>query len=59
MRPVEGAPVVTVEADALVRDGLDRIIDCEGPVGVVENGALVGQLTRDDVLRGLRPRTGD
>ena len=43
-------------ADALVRDGLDQLIHSGAPVGVVDDGALIGQLSRDDVLRGLIPR---
>ena len=53
MEPAQGTPEIRVEADALVRDSLDTVIRTPDPVGVEENGAIVGQLTRDAVLRSL------
>ncbi|MCV6597079.1 MAG: choline ABC transporter ATP-binding protein [Mangrovicoccus sp.] len=43
----------TIEASALVRETLDQIIASDGPLAVLDQGRLVGQLARDDVLRGL------
>ena len=37
-----------------MRDGFDTLLAANVPLGVVENGQLVGQLGKDDVLRGLR-----
>ncbi|WP_375262460.1 choline ABC transporter ATP-binding protein [Palleronia sp.] len=53
MEPATGVPEIRVAADALVRDSLEIVIGTPGPVGVEENGAVVGQLTRDAVLRSL------
>ncbi|EIE49545.1 hemolysin [Salipiger aestuarii] len=53
MQPVTSAPTMTVDADSLMRDGFDILIGHDGPVGVTENGQLIGQLGKDDVLRGL------
>ncbi|MBL3568096.1 choline ABC transporter ATP-binding protein [Rhodovulum sulfidophilum] len=53
MQPATGSPEVTIEADALIRDGMDRLIGATAPVGVVEDGRLIGQIGKDDVLRGL------
>ena len=54
MQPLAGHPTATIEADCLVRDGFDTLLAANVPLGVVENGELVGQLGKDDVLRGLR-----
>ena len=56
MQPATGNPEVTIDADLLVRDGLETLTGMEGPVGVTENGKLIGQLSKDDILRGLTAR---
>ncbi|WP_163847352.1 choline ABC transporter ATP-binding protein [Pseudooceanicola aestuarii] len=53
MQPLQGTPHNTIEADQLIRDGMDCLIGAPHPVGVTENGRLIGQLTQDDLLRGL------
>ena len=53
MQPLTGTPTVTLDADSLMRDGFDVLIGHDGPVGVTENGQLIGQLGKDDILRGL------
>lgn len=53
MEPANGSPQIRVPADALVRDSLETVIGTPDPVGVEENGAIIGQLTRDGVLRSL------
>ena len=58
MRPATGAAQNSVEADMLIRDGMDRLIGATAPVAVVENGAVIGQLTQDDLLRGLSNPSG-
>ncbi len=56
MKPATGTPSVTIDADSLVRDGLETVTAQAEPVGVTENGALVGQLSKDDILMGLTER---
>ena len=59
MRPANGAvPEVTIDADELIRDGMDRMIGSNGPIAVVENGAVIGQVSKDDLLRGLSNPSG-
>ncbi|MCO6383373.1 MAG: choline ABC transporter ATP-binding protein [Vannielia sp.] len=53
MKPATGAPAVTVDADMLVRDAMETLIGSSGPVGVTEEGAVVGELSKDDILNGL------
>ncbi len=53
MGPMDGEPSDVVNADLLIRDTLDRLLDSERPLGVEEEGRLIGQLRKDDVLRGL------
>ncbi|MGZ9811900.1 choline ABC transporter ATP-binding protein [Pseudoroseicyclus sp. H15] len=55
MTPLTTTPTIKIAADHLVRDGIAQLIESEGTVGVEEDGQLIGQLTRDDVLRGLLP----
>jgi glycine betaine/proline transport system ATP-binding protein len=47
------APDRVIEADLLVRDAMEQLLQSDTPVGVMEAGQLVGQLSKDDVLRGL------
>ena len=60
MQPLAPAarPLATVDADRLVRDGLEGLIGTDAPIGVTEGGRLIGQLGKDDVLRGLRRANG-
>ncbi|MDO6584012.1 choline ABC transporter ATP-binding protein [Salipiger sp. 1_MG-2023] len=53
MQPVNGTPSVTLEADSLLCEGFEALIGHDAPVGVIENGILIGQISKDDVLRGL------
>ncbi|NDU99774.1 choline ABC transporter ATP-binding protein [Pseudoroseicyclus tamaricis] len=55
MTPLTTEPTIKIDADHLVRDGIARLIESEGTIGVEEDGRVIGQLTRDDVLRGLLP----
>ncbi|SIN78418.1 choline ABC transporter ATP-binding protein [Vannielia litorea] len=56
MGPATGSPAVTVDADMLVRDAMETLTGSEVPVGVTENGRIVGQITKDDILTGLTAR---
>ncbi len=55
MQPLAVETPVTVEANALVQECFETLLDADGPVGVMEADTLIGQLCKDDVLRGLQP----
>ncbi len=57
MEPATGHPVVTVTPDADIREVMAEVARTGAPVGVEENGRLLGQVTRETVLtRLLDPR---
>ena len=58
MQPVNGAAQGALPADTLIKDGMDRLIGATHPIGVEENGALIGQLSKDDLLTGLARGSG-
>ena len=58
MRPASGTPAMTVEADDLIRDSMEQMIGSSGPIGVVEGGTVIGELSKDDLLRGLANPSG-
>ena len=43
----------TIDADMLIRDGMERMIGSSVPIGVTENGKVIGQVSKDDLLTGL------
>lgn len=53
MQPIDCTPAQTVPADMLIRHCTDHLIGMDGPIGIEEDGRLVGQLSKDDLLRGL------
>ena len=53
MEPVEGTPKVTVGPDTDIREVMDKVGHTGAPVGVEENGKIVGQVTKDRVLAKL------
>jgi glycine betaine/proline transport system ATP-binding protein len=53
MEPVTGEIAQTVPPDADIRAVMDIIQNHRRPVGVIEDGAIVGQITRDTVLAKL------
>jgi len=53
MEPTEAAPEHTVPPDAMIRDVMDIVRSHGRPVGVVEDGRLIGQITKDTVLTKL------
>ena len=53
MGPVNGTPEQTIDADMLIRDGMERMIGSSVPIGVTENGKVIGQVSKDDLLTGL------
>jgi glycine betaine/proline transport system ATP-binding protein len=57
MEPAEGTPEQAVPADADIRSVMDLLRRDGRPVGVTEDGRLLGQVTKDTVLaRLLDPR---
>lgn len=53
MEPATAIPERNVPPDADVRAVMERLTEAGGPVGVAENGRLLGQITRDGVLSKL------
>ncbi|SLN16821.1 Glycine betaine/L-proline transport ATP-binding protein ProV [Pseudoruegeria aquimaris] len=53
MEPATGACEVTVAPDDRIQMVMDRITHTGAPVGVVEGGQLLGQITKDTVLAKL------
>ncbi len=53
MEPVTGETTGDIPADMLIRDGMDRLIGADRPLAVVEAGRVIGQLGKDNMLKGL------
>ncbi len=53
MKPVAGEIDGSIPADMLIRDGMDRLIGSSNPIGVDEDGTVIGQLSKDDLLAGM------
>ena len=53
MRPLSGTPERTVAADAHIQDVMSQVIESGRPVGVIEGGELLGEITGDGVLAKL------
>ena len=53
MEPAQGTPEHDVSPDADIRRVMDLVRSHGKPVGVVENGKVLGQVTRDTVLAKL------
>ncbi len=53
MEPATGKPVMTVGPDEMIQSVMVHVHATGNPVGVVENGALLGQITKDTVLAKL------
>ncbi|APX88965.1 choline ABC transporter ATP-binding protein [Brevirhabdus pacifica] len=59
MEPATGTPSVTVPPEEDIRRVMEQVTATGAPVGVVDDGRLLGQITRDTVLnRILDPRNG-
>ncbi len=59
MEPATATPKQTVGPDELIQSVMERVHATGNPVGVVENGKLLGQITKDTVLaKLLDPRGG-
>jgi len=58
LEPATGTPKTTVSPEADIRDVMKKVGETGEPVGVVENGKLIGQVTKDRVLgKLLDPRS--
>lgn len=53
MGPANGTPGETIEADTLVEEVMQAVLEHDTALGVTRDGALVGQITKSDVLRAL------
>jgi glycine betaine/proline transport system ATP-binding protein len=53
MEPANGAPEIRVPAGMRVEEVMRRCADADAPVGVEENGALIGQVSETGLLRRL------
>ncbi len=53
MEPVAGTPRETVGPDTDIREVMEKVGQTGAPVGVEENGRIVGQVTKDRVLAKL------
>ena len=57
MRPGAGGPM-TVDADARVQAVMTELVAAEAPLSVSEDGRVIGQIGKDDVLAYLSDPTG-
>ena len=53
MEPVEGTPQVTVGPETDIREVMEKVGHTGAPVGVIEDGKVVGQVTKERVLAKL------
>jgi glycine betaine/proline transport system ATP-binding protein len=53
MEPVDSTPKVTVGPDTDIREVMDRVGHTGAPVGVLEDGQIIGQVSKDRVLAKL------
>nr|WP_321443586.1 choline ABC transporter ATP-binding protein [uncultured Cohaesibacter sp.] len=58
-KPLSDSYDETVPAETLLADMLDTLANAKGPIGVLKQGELVGQLTSTKVLRFLAGHLGD
>ncbi|WP_095590375.1 choline ABC transporter ATP-binding protein [Actibacterium ureilyticum] len=53
MEPATGTPEITVAPDAQIQSVMETVTHTGRPVGVIEDGQIVGQITKDGVLAKL------
>ncbi len=58
MEPATGDPGDSVDADMVIQTVIEKVLQSDGPVGVRDGEALVGQITRGGVLAKLLDPTG-
>ncbi len=58
MTRADTSPRVTVAAEAPVTEVMDVILTADSPVGVVRDGEILGEISKDTVIRRLRNPQG-
>ena len=53
MEPTDTVPAITVAPDAEIQSVMETVMQTGQPVGVIEDGQVVGQITKDGVLAKL------
>ncbi|MBS1301202.1 choline ABC transporter ATP-binding protein [Loktanella sp. SALINAS62] len=53
MEPTVGTPQASVGADESVRSVMEQVRKTDAPIGVMQDGAIIGQVTSDSVLTKL------
>ena len=53
MAPLMATPEITVDVDISVREAMQKMIGSDAAVGVLEDGALIGQITADTIFERL------
>ncbi len=53
MKPVAGETQDSMPADMLIKDGMERLIGSQKAIAIEENGKVIGQLAKDDLLAGM------
>jgi glycine betaine/proline transport system ATP-binding protein len=53
VEPANGSPAVTVDPETDIRAVMEVIGDTDKPVGVIDNGVLIGQITKERILAKL------
>jgi len=56
MEPAHGSPAETVDPQETIGAVIDRVLDGGETIGVSENGEVLGQISRQSILRRLRSR---
>ncbi|MCL4107676.1 UNVERIFIED_CONTAM: hypothetical protein GTU68_022137 [Idotea baltica] len=53
LEPATGTPKVTVGPDTDIREVMEKVSETGAPVGVIDDGKIIGQVTKDRVLSKL------
>lgn len=53
LEPATGTPKITVAPDTDIREVMEKVGDTGQPVGIIEDGRIIGQVTKDRVLAKL------
>jgi glycine betaine/proline transport system ATP-binding protein len=58
MQPASGTHATTIEASETIQSAMASVTSSLAPVGVLDNGAIIGEVTRDTVITRLLDPTG-
>ncbi|MDE3029161.1 MAG: choline ABC transporter ATP-binding protein, partial [Paracoccaceae bacterium] len=58
MQPASGTHATTIEASETIQSAMASVTSSLAPVGVMDNGAIIGEVTRDTVITRLLDPTG-